>query len=112
MAEKTFVMTEDQSADLSFTVSGQGLCDNTIYYVERCVPDSIKGIYAKDVMRLAISLQGLINRSYGKTHHSLVYFDVTHSDDFWFDYITSQGKTFHGMGCEVYQDCYMGCDEA
>ena len=57
MAEKTFVMTEDQSADLSFTLSGQGLCDNTIYYVERCVPDSIKGIYAKDVMRLAISLQ-------------------------------------------------------
>ncbi len=95
--DKTFVMTKDQSADLSFTVSGQGLSDNTIYYVERCVSDSIKGIYAKDVMRLAISLQGLINRCYGNTHHSLIYFDVTQSDDFWFDYITSQGKTFHQM---------------
>ncbi len=97
MDQKNFVMTVDRSADQSWQICADGLAENTIYYIDSSFFEGMEPIYDKDVNRLVVSLQGLINRDHQKVHTALVYLDVTVSDAFWLEYVTGEGKTFHGM---------------
>ncbi len=90
-------MTEDHSADESRQIRPEGLLNNTIYYVDQSFFQEMESIYCKDVTRFVVSLQGLVNRDYQKNHTSLIYLNVTQSDQFWLDYVTGENKTFHGM---------------
>ena len=72
-----------------------GLEANTIYVVNS--PKAVKfGEIRHHIARFFVAMQGLINRNVDK-HHVGVYYQNDNTDQFWFDYITSDGKTFEGM---------------
>lgn len=97
MEKLKYTIQPDHSADESFQIVTDGLQPNTIYYIDQTFFEGMAPIYNKDVTRFVVSLQGLVNRDYGKTHQSLIYLDVTESDKFWLDYTMSENKSFHGM---------------
>ncbi len=95
--------TVDRSADESRKIVTDGLLPDTIYWADGSLLRR-DPIFEKDATRFVVSFQGLLNREYGQSHTSLLYLDVTQSDDFWFDYTRRPGKSFHGMAVRKIAD--------
>ncbi len=84
---------EDTTADNSFVMDMTGLAPNTVYMLN-------SGVFAStDVQRLVFSLQGLINRDFGRdsNHTSILYCTTNATDSKWWDYMTSEGSVYAGM---------------
>ncbi len=82
----------DKTADTSFVMDNTGLLPKTIYLLG-------KGVFANhDVSRLVYSLQGLINRDFGRDdqHTSILYSMQEASDPNWLNYITEEGSVYAG----------------
>lgn len=82
----------DSTADCSFVMDNTGLQPKTIYVFGAEV------ITNNDIARLAFSLQGLINRDFGRDsgHTSVVYISLEGSDSNWLEYIMEEGSVFAG----------------
>ncbi len=87
----------DRSASPSFAMPPEGLLPNVIYTLPASFFEGMEPFFHKDVVRLIASFQGLLNRSYGLTHQSLLYLDVADSDAFWLNYTRSPGGSFAGL---------------
>ena len=84
---------EDTTADNSFIMDMTGLAPNTVYSLASSV------FHDKDVARLVYSLQGLINRDFGRdsTHTSIVYATSEATDSKWMDYMKSEGSVYENL---------------
>ena len=88
----------DTSADTSFVMDNTGLEPNTVYVVASGVTKAASTAAAdvldsSDMVRLVVSLQGLINRDFGvdENHRSIVYFSADNSDSGWLAEILKDG---------------------
>ena len=88
----------DPSADTSFVMDNTGLEPNTVYVVASGVTKAASTAAAdvldsNDMVRLVVSLQGLINRDFGvdENHRSIVYFSADNSDSGWLTEILKDG---------------------
>ncbi|MBR3844619.1 MAG: hypothetical protein IKM39_03840 [Clostridia bacterium] len=84
---------EDTTADNSFVMDMTGLQPNTIYSITLQMKEDF------DVARLVYSLQGLINRDFGRDaqHSSIVYFTNDSNDTKWMQYMQEEGSVYAGM---------------
>ncbi len=82
----------DTTADCSFVMDNTGLAPKTIYQF------SGSTITDWDVGRLVYSLQGLINRDFGRdaNHTSILYATIDSSDTAWLDYMQEEGSVYAG----------------
>ncbi len=88
----------DTTADTSFVMDNTGLTPNTVYIITGGVTkaastatnDVLDGF---DMLRLVVSLQGLVNRDFGmdENHRSLIYFSSDTSDSAWLTEILKDG---------------------
>ncbi len=78
---------EDLTADCSFVMDNTGLAEKTVYIVNSTVASNA------NMKRLIISLQGLINRDFGRDddHTTLVYFNADGSDPDWLTQMLADG---------------------
>jgi hypothetical protein len=83
-----------ETGDTSFKLNIKGLAAKTIYRIESDVINK-SGMQSHDVMRMIVSLQGLINREY-PTNTAAIYLLEDSQDLFWLNYITGSGKFLSG----------------
>ncbi len=88
----------DTSADTSFVMDNTGLEPNTVYVVTSGVTKAASTanndiLDGNDMVRLVVSLQGLINRDFGldENHRSIVYYSNDTSDSDWLNEILKDG---------------------
>ncbi len=84
---------EDTTADNSFVMDMTGLAPNTVYTLNSAV------FANNDISRLVFSLQGLVNRDFGRDskHTSILYASSDLTDSKWMDYMKSEGSVYAGM---------------
>lgn len=84
---------EDSTADNSFVMDMTGLAPNTVYTMSSAVCKN------NDVARLVFSLQGLINRDFGRDskHTSILYATANATDSSWMDYMKSEGSVYANL---------------
>ncbi len=73
-------LNDKKTFELSYTVY---IIENSLY--QNC------GFTEGDITRFYSCLQGLINRN-SKENHQMVYLNYDMSDEFWYDYITEDGR--------------------
>lgn len=83
---ENYSYTVDASADCSFSVTNEGLLDNTIYTLN-FLPH-----IGSDLKRLVYSVQGLVNREFNpeKNRTSMIYITGGATNDFWLDFCQSK----------------------
>ncbi len=84
---------EDTSADTGFVIDMTGLAPNTVYMIN-------SGTFSNnDISRLVFSLQGLVNRDFGRDsqHTSILYATNDATDTKWWDYMKSEGSVYANM---------------
>ncbi|MBR4868750.1 MAG: hypothetical protein IKU10_06300, partial [Clostridia bacterium] len=82
----------DTTADCSFVMDNTGLATKTIYQLSKSVFVDL------DVSRFIYSLQGLINRDFGRDleHTALIYVATETSDSGWMEYMQEEGSIYAG----------------
>ena len=103
-SSKSGVVTEEkkkiygESGDTSFSVPVTGLQKNTVYSVSTSALLSFSGtkIMSHDLVRLFVSVQGLINRDYEKNKIALILTPTAEYQNFWIDYISKPGTVLDG----------------
>ncbi len=90
----------DTTADCSFVMDNTGLAPKTIYIFNSGV------ITDTDRARLVYSLQGLINRDFGRDseHTSLLYARIETSDSSWLEVLKAEGSVYEGYEEVVIRD--------
>lgn len=83
--------------DTSFQINVSGLQKNTVYSVTKDALLSSGKIMGHDVLRLFVSLQGLINRDLKKNKIALIIEPYQSSDTFWINYMTKSGAPLENM---------------
>ena len=83
----------DTSADTSFVMDMTGLTPNTVYVISGAV------FANNDISRLVFSLQGLVNRDFGRdaNHTSIMYVNTDTTDSKWWEYMKSEGSVYENM---------------
>ena len=87
----------DVDGDTSFQINVSGLQKNTVYSVTKDALLSSGKIMGHDVLRLFVSLQGLINRDLKKNKIALIIEPYQSSDTFWINYMTKSGAPLENM---------------
>ncbi len=82
----------DTTADCSFVMDNTGLQAKTIYRIGN------NALVNNDVRRLAYSLQGLVNRDFGRDadHTSIIYMTEADMDVGWLEYMKAEGSVYEG----------------
>lgn len=86
-----------ENGDTSYSITMKGLSPNTLYSVSKDVLIGAKNIMGHDILRLFVSLQGLINRDFKKNSIALIIEPYDSSETFWINYISKSGAPLHGM---------------
>ena len=89
---------KDTSADTSFVMDNTGLQENTIYTISSGVFKAVSTasndvLDSNDMLRLVVSLQGLVNRDFGldENHRSIIYLTSDTSDSSWLTEMLKDG---------------------
>ncbi len=93
----------DTTADCSFVMNNTGLSAKTIYQVNISAIGNKSFYFCYDERRLLFSLQGLLNRDFGRDadHTSVIYViddtggSAALSDYAWLDYMQREGSVFN-----------------
>lgn len=83
--------------DTSFRIDVSGLQKNTVYSVTKDALLSSGKIMGHDILRLFVSLQGLINRDLKLNHIALIIEPYQSSDTFWINYMEKSGAPLENM---------------
>ncbi|MBR3844579.1 MAG: hypothetical protein IKM39_03635 [Clostridia bacterium] len=90
----------DESADTNFVIDNTGLKTDVVYVIQKGVfeinkdKDDKEGqLENKNMQRLVVSLQGLVNRDFGKdeNHRSIIYMTSDESDSAWLNEMLKDG---------------------
>ena len=89
---------KDETADTSFVMDNTGLAPNTIYVLTTGITkaaskDAADVLESNDMLRLVVSLQGLVNRDFGmdENHSSIIYYSSDQSDSTWLNEMLKEG---------------------
>lgn len=89
--------TAPGNTDSGFSVNVTGLSKKTVYLLDKTlVTQAPKGMMPHDTARLVCSLQGLINRDFGKNQIA-VYINYEDADNFWYQQMKAGGGILSGF---------------
>jgi len=91
---ENYAYTPDTTADCSFSVTREGLLENTIY---TC---NFIAAIGNDLRRLVYGIQGLVNRDFNpeKGNTTMIYITSGATDGFWLDFCQSkENSVFRNM---------------